>query len=187
MPSWTWDTDEAYNCSYTATATSSGISYMVFMGGPSGGEGMAGSQSYEELLAGGPLNRMPANVQAEVRAHALAMVAGPDRVRLTWELSVSADSPLPSEEELAYVSAAIDDRTVVVKVLTDDTSTLFEGSLVAGEHTLALVAGFGRPWRRSGARTAAQTVRIVCPAGSATTVRCVIRGDFTFDVTTSAS
>lgn len=185
--SWSWEIDEVYDPCYVATASARGISYIVYTGGPHGGGGMAGAQSYEELLANGPLNNMPPAIEAEVRAYARAILGDASRAFVRWELGVSQESSLASADEaLAYVSAAVDDWTTVVTALSDDTTTvLFAGTLEAGDHRLELLAGFGRPWRQAAAPMAPCNVRVTCVPGTSTTVRCLVRRDHTFEVTTT--
>ena len=180
---WSWETDETYRPWYTASAMPDGISYMVITQGPSGGPGMAGYQSYEALLAQGAINGMPAAIEARVRAYAEQVLRG-TRATLRWEIGM-AEAGVPAAAALAYVSAAIDDQPVAVKVLHDDSAVLFDGSLVGGRVRLALVVGFGRPWRQPGARTAEREVEIACPAGSSTTVRVTVAADHTLGVTTT--
>lgn len=179
MPSeWTWETDETYRPVYTATATSDGITYMVMLGGPAGGPGMAGYQSYEQLLADGPLNSMPEAIAREVREHATRIVGTTERARLRWVLEVASPG-MPPTEGLAYVSATINDLSVVIRVLEDDPAVLFEGSLPSGPLRLALTVGFGRPWRQPGARTSNHEVDVTLAAGATTTVTSTVRRDFT--------
>lgn len=179
---WTWDTDEAFRPTYWAFATGDGIRYVVYLNGPAGGFGMAGYQSYEALLANGPLNQMPATIEAQIRTHAQQMLGSSGRAALRWELSVDA-SGLPEAEALAYVSAAIDDTTIAVTTLDADTHLLYEGSLIGGTARLSIVVGFGRPSRLPGARTVSHEFDLECPRGSSTTVTFTVRRDFTIDVT----
>lgn len=175
---WTWEVQESFDPVYTATATPDGIAYSVFMGGPSGGPGGAGYQSYEQLLANGPLNDMPEAIAREVREHAVRMSAGADRAHLQWLLAVEPPG-LPATEELAYVSAEINGTSSIIRVLEQDNVVLFDGSLLSGDARLGLTVGFGRPWRRPGARTVDHELVVALAAGSTTTVSCIVLPDFT--------
>lgn len=144
---------------------------MVFMYGPAGGPGMAGSQSYEELLAHGGINSMPPAIEAEMRAHAQEVLAG-SRAQLRWTLRA------PEGHALAYVSAAIDDATICVQALDADTAVLWTGSLPRASVRLSLVVGFIRPWRQPGARTVEHTATVALRAGEITDVTTEVRPDF---------
>ncbi len=65
--SWSWSVEDVYDPVYTATAAPAGIAYMVYMGGPSGGDGMAGFQTHDDFLREGGINEMPPEIAAKVR------------------------------------------------------------------------------------------------------------------------
>jgi hypothetical protein len=129
--SWSWDL--GYE-SYMAALSPVGVSYFVWMPGPAGGEGMAGFQSLDALLANGPLHDMPPEIHGAIRA-AIERLREAPSARLTWLVELAADV----RGRLTYVSASIDGDVVALAELRRDarTITLFEGTLAPGPHTLA--------------------------------------------------
>ena len=72
---WVWKVDASFNPEYDATASPDGISYNCEIQGPFCGYDAVGSQSWEQFLNAGPLERveMPADIAAEIRAFGLAL------------------------------------------------------------------------------------------------------------------
>lgn len=71
---WDWKVEAAFNPHYDVTASAEGLTYHCEIQGPFCGYDRVGSQSWDELLAVGPLANveMPSSIAAEIRAYALA-------------------------------------------------------------------------------------------------------------------
>lgn len=79
---WEWDVAGPFNPRYDANTTEVGLSYGRDIDGPFCGYDAQGMQTWEEFLALGPPDdfRMPAAIEADIRAHILARSTPPDWV-----------------------------------------------------------------------------------------------------------